>query len=175
MAVIGDREFGNAPAQSGERACRKPIIRCLPWSGQVVPIAKWKWRLSLFHRVRSASNTDCSNAANATTSKRRWWQLTRSTRKLRIGYPGSWVATRLRTLSKMGNSCRSRQSSIVEHRSIQYQVVQTVNPTGFRWTVQLDSNRTRTGTSSSKGNAIFRAVCLINTVVAKAKIPDAAS
>jgi hypothetical protein len=63
----------------------------------------------------------------------------------------------------------------MEHRSFQYQVVQTANPTGFRWTVKLDSNRIRTGTSSSKGNAIFRAVCLINTVIAKAKIPDTAS
>jgi hypothetical protein len=55
----------------------------------------------------------------------------------------------------------------VEHRGIKYQVVQTANPTGFRWTVQIDATRTRTGTSSSKGNAIFKAVCLINAVVAK--------
>jgi hypothetical protein len=55
----------------------------------------------------------------------------------------------------------------VVHRGIEYQVVQTANPNGFRWTVQLDSTRARTGTSSSKGNAIFKAVCLINAGVAK--------
>jgi hypothetical protein len=64
----------------------------------------------------------------------------------------------------------------VEHRGIQYQVVQTANPTGFRWTVEIDATRTRTGTSNSKGNAIFRAVCLINMLVAKkARISDPAS
>jgi hypothetical protein len=53
----------------------------------------------------------------------------------------------------------------VEHKGIPYQVVQTASPTGFRWTVQLDSNRSKTGTSSSKGNAIFQAVCVIDKAI----------
>jgi hypothetical protein len=53
----------------------------------------------------------------------------------------------------------------VEHKGIPYQVVQTASPTGFRWTVQLASNRTKTGTSSSKGNAIFQAVCAIDKAI----------
>jgi hypothetical protein len=53
----------------------------------------------------------------------------------------------------------------MEHRGMQYQIVQTANPTGFRWTVQIDANRSRTGTSLSKGNAIFRAVCVIERAV----------
>jgi dsRNA-specific ribonuclease len=42
----------------------------------------------------------------------------------------------------------------MEYRSIQYQVVQTANPTGFKWTVQLDAARTRTGLSHSVKSAV---------------------
>jgi hypothetical protein len=45
------------------------------------------------------------------------------------------------------------------------QVVQTANPTGFRWTVQLDENKTKTGVSTSKGNAIFNAVSFIDRAI----------
>jgi hypothetical protein len=62
----------------------------------------------------------------------------------------------------------------VEHRGLQYQIVQTANPTGFRWTVQLDASRTRTGTSPSKGNAIFKAVSVIDRALG-AKINTAPS
>jgi hypothetical protein len=50
----------------------------------------------------------------------------------------------------------------VEHKGIQYQVVQTANPTGFKWTVQLDQSRTKTGVSFSKNNAIFEAINVID-------------
>ena len=50
----------------------------------------------------------------------------------------------------------------MEHRGIQYQVVQTASPTGWRWTVQLDDKRIRAGISFSKGNAIFQAVTAID-------------
>jgi hypothetical protein len=54
----------------------------------------------------------------------------------------------------------------MEHRGIPYQVVQTTaSPTGYRWTVQLDADRIKTGTSSSKGNAIFQAVRAIDKAV----------
>ncbi len=43
----------------------------------------------------------------------------------------------------------------MEYKDIQYQVVQTANPTGWKWTVQLDENRIKTGTSHSRENAIF--------------------
>jgi hypothetical protein len=45
----------------------------------------------------------------------------------------------------------------MEHRGMQYQVVQTASPTGWKWTVQLDGSRTKTGVSFSKTNAIFEA------------------
>jgi hypothetical protein len=50
----------------------------------------------------------------------------------------------------------------MEHRGIEYQIVQTASPTGWRWTVQLNEYKSRTGTSYSKGNAIFNAVNAID-------------
>jgi hypothetical protein len=54
----------------------------------------------------------------------------------------------------------------MEHKGIQYQIVQTANPTGWKWTVQIDDTSTKTGTSFSKGNAIFKAVAAIDKVLA---------
>jgi hypothetical protein len=45
----------------------------------------------------------------------------------------------------------------VEYKGIQYRVVQTANPTGFRWTVQLDATRTRSGVSYSMKAAVLDA------------------
>lgn len=45
----------------------------------------------------------------------------------------------------------------MEYKGIQYNVVQTVNPTGFRWTVQLDVGHTRWGFSHSMNTAILDA------------------
>jgi hypothetical protein len=53
----------------------------------------------------------------------------------------------------------------MEHKGIKYQIVQTANPTGFRWAVQLDENKTKTGVSTSKGNAIFNAVSFIDRAI----------
>ena len=45
----------------------------------------------------------------------------------------------------------------MEYRGIQYQVVQTANPTGFKWTAHLDPVRSRTGESHSMKAAILDA------------------
>ena len=45
----------------------------------------------------------------------------------------------------------------MEYKGIQYRVVQTANPTGFRWTVQLDATRTRSGVSYSMKAAVLDA------------------
>jgi hypothetical protein len=60
----------------------------------------------------------------------------------------------------------------MEHKGIQYQVVQTANPTGFRWTVQLDENKTRTGVARAKGTAIFHAVSFIDRAVRERPRPN---
>ena len=49
----------------------------------------------------------------------------------------------------------------MEHKGIEYRIVQTANPTGFRWIAELD-NKTRTGVSLSRGNAIFNAIRAID-------------
>jgi hypothetical protein len=39
----------------------------------------------------------------------------------------------------------------MEHKGVQYQVVETVNPRGWKWTVQLAEGRTISGVSFSRG------------------------
>jgi hypothetical protein len=53
----------------------------------------------------------------------------------------------------------------MEHRGIEYQIVQTASPTGWKWTVQFDEAKAKTGTSYSRGNAIFNAVRAIDKVL----------
>jgi hypothetical protein len=45
----------------------------------------------------------------------------------------------------------------MEHKGIEYQIVQTANPTGFKWVVHLDRPKTKTGVASSRKTAIFEA------------------
>ena len=54
---------------------------------------------------------------------------------------------------------------MAEYRGVQYVIVQTANPTGFKWTVELDAERTRTGVSYSKAEAIFKAERAIDKVL----------
>ena len=42
----------------------------------------------------------------------------------------------------------------MEYRGTEYQVVQTSNPTGWKWTVQVVGRRIRTGSGYSKVAAI---------------------
>jgi hypothetical protein len=45
----------------------------------------------------------------------------------------------------------------MEYRGIQYTVVQTANPTGFKWTAHLDGGRIRTAQSFTRKAAIVDA------------------
>jgi hypothetical protein len=42
----------------------------------------------------------------------------------------------------------------MQYRNTEYQVLQTSNPTGWKWTVQLDESRIRTGEGFSRTHAI---------------------
>jgi hypothetical protein len=55
---------------------------------------------------------------------------------------------------RLTKRCRG-QSEVLEHRGIQYQIVRTANPTGYRWTIYLDGNRTRSGACYSKEAAVY--------------------
>jgi hypothetical protein len=52
--------------------------------------------------------------------------------------------------------------STMEHKGIQFQIVQMANPTGWIWTLELDEGRTKIGVSFSKANAIFNAISAID-------------
>jgi hypothetical protein len=45
----------------------------------------------------------------------------------------------------------------MQYRNIQFSVVQTANPNGFKWTIGLDADRIRTGISHSMKVAILDA------------------
>jgi hypothetical protein len=45
----------------------------------------------------------------------------------------------------------------MEYKGFDYSVVQTANPTGWKWSVQLDKLRTKVGTSFNRASAIRRA------------------
>jgi hypothetical protein len=38
----------------------------------------------------------------------------------------------------------------MEYKGIEYEIVQTANPTGWKWTVRIDGKRTKTGSSLSR-------------------------
>jgi hypothetical protein len=61
----------------------------------------------------------------------------------------------------------------MKQREIEYQILQTANPTGWKWTVHMDQRRTKTGESSSRGSAIFSAIRAIDRALgAPPKIDD---
>jgi hypothetical protein len=45
----------------------------------------------------------------------------------------------------------------VTYKGIEYQIVQTANPTGWKWIVLLDVTRTRKGISHSRAHAVVEA------------------
>jgi hypothetical protein len=51
------------------------------------------------------------------------------------------------------------------YKGIEYQVIQTANPAGWKWIVFLDETRTRTGISRSRTGAILDAESAINTAL----------
>jgi hypothetical protein len=54
----------------------------------------------------------------------------------------------------------------MEHQGIEYRVVQTACPTGWKWTVQLPNSRISTGKTSSRPEAISRAQLAIEKALA---------
>jgi hypothetical protein len=42
----------------------------------------------------------------------------------------------------------------MQYRDVEYQVVQTSNPYGWKWTVQIGTNGNKTGSGFTRNNAI---------------------
>jgi hypothetical protein len=57
----------------------------------------------------------------------------------------------------------------VEHKGIEYQILQMANPSGWRWVVHLGVGKVKTGIASSRGNATFKAVRVIDSAVKDGK------
>jgi len=58
----------------------------------------------------------------------------------------------------------------MQYKGIEYQVVQTANPTGWKWTVQFDATRTRSGTTYSMKSAILQAQRKIDKELVSVKV-----
>jgi len=56
---------------------------------------------------------------------------------------------------------------LMEHKGLQYSVIQTSNPTGWKWTVRLDDGRTRSGSAPTRAIAIRFAEIRIEKAVKK--------
>jgi hypothetical protein len=54
----------------------------------------------------------------------------------------------------------------MEHKGVEYVIVQTANPTGWKWTIHLDQTRTRTGLSPTREGAVFQALRTIDKNIA---------
>ena len=55
----------------------------------------------------------------------------------------------------------------MEYKGLQYSIVQTSNPTGWKWIERLDDGRTRTGTAPNRVAAIRLAQIRIEKAVKK--------
>jgi hypothetical protein len=53
----------------------------------------------------------------------------------------------------------------MQYKGFNYSVVQTANPTGWKWTIGLDETRTKTGTSFSRASAITFAQQAIEKII----------
>lgn len=61
---------------------------------------------------------------------------------------------------------RSAVGSDMDHRGIEFSVVQSANPFGWVWTVHLPGDREKTGRSRSRLLAVERAHAMIDDAVA---------
>jgi hypothetical protein len=62
-------------------------------------------------------------------------------------------------------STHPMKSYLMKHKDVEFTVVQTANPTGWKWTVQLDSEKEKVGSSDSRGRAIKMAQKIIDRYV----------
>jgi len=60
----------------------------------------------------------------------------------------------------------------MDYKGIEYQVVQTANPTGWRWTVQMEGREPRTGSGHNRTAAVALAQIAIDKLI---KAPPADS
>jgi hypothetical protein len=57
--------------------------------------------------------------------------------------------------------------SFMEHKGIPYRILQTANPTGWKWIVEFDAGRTKSGDTYSRIRAIKLAETAIDKMLGK--------
>jgi hypothetical protein len=55
---------------------------------------------------------------------------------------------------QIATSTGQRRFLFMRYRDTEYEVFQTANPTGWKWKVRLDDNRTRVGSGFSRGHSV---------------------
>ena len=55
----------------------------------------------------------------------------------------------------------------MEHKAIQYEIIQTINPCCWKWIVFLDATRTRTGVALTRADAVLDAELAIEKALEK--------
>ena len=55
----------------------------------------------------------------------------------------------------------------MDYKGIEYQIVQTSSPSGWRWTVEMEGRRPRVGTGYSRAAAIALAQIAIDKLIKK--------
>ena len=70
-----------------------------------------------------------------------------------------------------GNQRSGYTLPVMEYKGIEYQVVQTANPTGWKWTVSMDGRQPRTGEGYTRAAAIALAQLAIDRLAKT--VPDA--
>src|SRR5436853_7787732 len=103
--------------------------------------------------------------AAATTSLRSA-QRSRSAKCARQVSAISWFTAAIKVPTSghylIGNGCHL---SRMKHNGVRYRVMQTANPTGWKWSVELAAGRKKTGANSTRESAILDAVLVIDKVI----------
>jgi hypothetical protein len=60
----------------------------------------------------------------------------------------------------------------MQHNGVEFEVVQTANPTGWKWTFQIPGKRIKTGTTSSRTAAIVLAHAAIEKGIKVRRQPE---
>ena len=71
-----------------------------------------------------------------------------------------------------GNQRSGYTLPVMEYKGIEYQVVQTANPTGWKWTVSMDGRRPRTGEGYTRAAAIALAQLAIDRLAKEPGCPS---
>lgn len=134
-------------------------------AGPIAVIAKSCSRVSLMHfPVRPDALDEVGDKHHGMFSAGHMNGGTAATRESQIGAKqfSRYCRERPAPVSDIGTVPKPTPYLCMDHKGIEYEVLQTANPTGWRWIVHLDAGRRKSGISSSRPMAITSAKHAIN-------------